>query len=356
MSKNSKGFRHSVAEYRRILQELKQGRFSPLYLLMGEEPYFIDRLSGYLAEHVLEESQKSFNLTVLYGRDTTAGDVIAACRRFPMMAERQVVVLKEAQQLRGIDQLAHYAQAPLGSTLFVLCHKGKALDRRSVLYKKIAGAGVVFESVPARDYEMPDWVLSLFKERGLTIDMKAVSMIVEKLGTDLSKLENETDKLLTGLPEGTRRVTERDVELHIGISKDFNNFELTKALSEKDAVKAMRIADHFAQNPKDNPLVVTIQALFTHFLRIFVMGYLRWTAQKARTPLPSDTELMKRLKLSSTYFVKEYFNAAALYPTRKSFTALGLIRQYDMKGKGMDAGSADNGELLKELILKLLSL
>lgn len=353
---NKPSFRQTVEEYHLIIGELKKKHYRPVYLLMGEEPYFIDRISRYATEHILDEAGKSFDQTVLYGKDTTGADVVSACRQFPMIAPRQVIVVREAQQLRNIDELQHYANAPLASTILILCYKGKSMDKRSALYKKLAGKALVFESVAPRDYEMGDWVQSVFRSRGVMVESKAVAMVVEKLGADLSKLENELDKLFTGLPQGTRAVTEDDIEKYIGISKDFNSFELTAALSRRDAAKAMMIADHFARNQKDNPLVVTIQTLFTHFLRIFTVGYMKWQAERSRRPFPSDMELMKRLRLSNAFFVKEYVGAVNLYPTQKSFAILGMIREYDMKSKGVNGGSSDNGELLKELIIKILSI
>ena len=230
------------------------------------------------------------------------------------------------------------------------------MDKRSQLYKQIAGRGVVFESVRPSDYEIDGWLAEYIRSRNCTIDAKSVSMLVDHLGADIAKIANEIDKLMTFLPEGTSRITAEHIEQNIGISKDFNNFELTRALSEKDMARALRIADHFARNPKENPLLVTLSTLFTHFQRIFIVNYQRWLCRRKGTPMPPDAELARMLKLSSAFFLKEYQQAASLYPNSQVFAILGLIREYDLKSKGIDSGQATDGELLKELLLKIFVL
>ncbi|MDR0954137.1 MAG: DNA polymerase III subunit delta, partial [Rikenellaceae bacterium] len=283
MAKSGKvSFRESVEGFRAIEADIRQGRIAPVYLLMGEEPYFIDRLCERLAEGILNETERAFNQTVVYGKDTEGGAVVNLCRQAPMMGGRTVVIVKEAQQLKKLEQLAHYTQQPGASTVLVICHKGKNVDKRTPLYKSSRDKGVAFESVPPRDYEIEGWLGGFVRSKELSMDAKASAMLVDHLGADIAKIANELDKLLTSLPEGTQTVTAEHIEQHIGISKDFNTFELTKAISEHNLAKAMRIADHFARNPKDNPFVVTISMLFNHFQRIFILNYQRWLAKKER--------------------------------------------------------------------------
>lgn len=349
-------FRDSVSHYTAISKEIAARRFAPVYLLMGEEGYFIDRLGDMLASSILNEAEKAFNQIVVYGKDSDPGAIINAARQMPMMGSYQVVIIKEAQQLRKIEQLSLYTQAPSPSTILVICHKEKNIDKRSQLYKHVAAKGVVFESVRPRDYEIGPWLSEFIKSKGCTIDPKALQMLVDYLGVDISKISNELSKLLTYLPEGTKTITADHIEHNIGISKDFNNYELTKAMSERNMHKAMLIADHFAHNPKENPFLVTISTLFTHFQRIFILNYQRWLAAHKKTPLPSDPELCRMLKIPSPYFLNEYKQAAAIYPNKKVFVILGLLREYDMKSKGIDNGGADDGELLRELLLKIFLL
>ena len=272
-------FRDSVDMYASLCQQIAARKFAPVYLLMGEESYFIDLLSSLLSESILNEAERAFGQITLYGKESEAGAIINFCRQVPMMGAYQVVIVKEAQQLRGLDKLSLYMQSPSPTTILVLCHKERNMDKRWQLYKQIEAKGVVFESIPPRDYELPAWIGDYARSKGFTLDPKAISMLTDHLGADIAKITNELGKLLTFLPEGTKNITAEQIEQNIGISKDFNNFELTKALSERDMAKAMRIADHFARNPKDNPLLVTMSALFTHFQRIFIVNYQRWLSR-----------------------------------------------------------------------------
>ena len=351
-----KTFRESTADYAALAARIAERRFEPLYLLMGDEPYFIDSLTARLADAILPPDERAFNQTVVYGKDTDAGAVINLCRQMPMTGTRQVVIVRDAQSLRRLEQLSLYTASPCATTILVLCHKERNMDKRSQLYKQIAGRGVVFESVRPRDYEIAGWLAEYIRSRNCTIDAKSVSMLVDHLGADIAKIANEIDKLMTFLPEGTSRITAEHIEQNIGISKDFNNFELTRALSEKDMARALRIADHFARNPKENPLLVTLGTLFTHFQRIFIVNYQRWLCRRKGTPMPPDAELARMLKLSSAFFLKEYQQAASLYPNSRVFAIMGLIREYDLKSKGIDSGQATDGELLKELLLKIFVL
>ena len=273
-----------------------------------------------------------------------------------MMGSYQVVILKEAQQLRGLDKLSLYTQKPSPTTILVICHKEKNADKRSAFYKGCAANGAVLESVRPRDYEIASWLQQFIAKKGLAIDAKALSMLTDHLGTDISKISNELGKLVVSLPEGTKRITDADIETNIGISKDFNNFELCKAVVTRDMARALMIAEHFARNPKDNPLLVTVLALFGQFKELFVVNYLRWTTRHKGMPFPSDAELMRILKKNNVYVLGEIKQNAANWDNRRVFNILGLLREYDAKSKGMNAGGASDGELLRELLLKIFLL
>ncbi len=359
MAKQS--FKEVQQQARQIVAALEGGTYAPLYLLMGEEGFYTDKISGYIAAHALGEAEREFNQTVVYGKDTDGPTVVSLCRRYPMMSRRQVVIVREAQSLRNFDALGIYAGQPLASTVLVICYKGKSLDKRSAVYKQLAGCkgAVTLEAAAPRDYEMEGWIRELFASKGCKIEPKAIQMIADHLGTELQKIDNEVEKLFTRLPEGTREITAAHIEQNIGISKDFNNFELTRALSERDMARALMIADHFAANPKDNPIMVTLATLFNHFQRIVTLGIAKWENQKHGRPAMtglSEIEIAKLLKLPSPFFAREYIGASANYPNAKVFTILGWLREYDMKSKGMNAGSAEHGELLRELILRIATL
>lgn len=357
MAKSGKiTFKESGTDYISLSKKVAERKFSPIYLLMGDEPYFIDLLCAQLAESILTPAEKAFGQIVVYGKESEAGAVINLCRQMPMMGQYQVVIVKEAQQLKKLDQLSLYTQSPSPSTILVLCHKEKNIDKRLQLYKHIAEKGTVFESVAPRDYEIGPWITEYVRSRGCTIEPKPLSMLTDCLGADIAKITNELGKLLTFLPEGTKSITAEHIEQNIGISKDFNTFELTRALSERNMAKAMLIADHFGRNPKENPLLLTISSMFTHFQRIFIVNYQRWFSKRKGTAMPQDMELARMLKLPNAFFLKEYTAAASLYPNNKVFVILGLLREYDLKSKGMNQGQASEGELLKELLLKIFVL
>ena len=353
MAKSAVKFKDTVSEYERLAREIRSRKFAPVYLLMGEESYFIDSLADLLAATVLDEAARAFNQITVYGRDTEAGQVVNLCRQMPMMGSYQVVILKEAQQLRGIERLSLYTQKPSPTTILVICHKEKNVDKRSAFYKGCAANGAVLESVRPRDYEIASWLQQFIRERGLTIDAKALSMLTDHLGTDIAKISNELHKLTVSLPEGTTRITDADIEANIGISKDFNNFELCKAVATRDMARALMIADHFARNPKDNPLLLTIMALFGQFRDLFVVNYPGWLSRRKGRPFPQDQELMRILRKNNTFVLGEIKQNAARWDNRKVFNILGLLREYDAKSKGLNSGGASDGELLRELLLKI---
>ncbi len=353
MAKSTIKFRDSVAAFERIRADLAERRYAPIYLLMGEESYFIDVLTDILAEQVLGEAEKTFDRTILYGKDSDPGAIVNLCRQMPMMGNRQVVIVREAQQLRRIETLSLYTAAPSPSTLLVLCHKEKNLDRRTQLYKQVETRGVVFESVRPRDYEIREWLTRFIQQKGFTAGPKAVEMLIEHLGMDLSKISNELDKLLVSLPEGETKLTPERIESHTGFSKDYNNFELCKAVMTRNEQRALTIADTFARNPKEYPLLLTVMALFNEFRQVFQLNYYRWLNRHKGTPMPSDGELCRILRVPGTFALTEIKQAADNYPNRKVFSILGLLREYDAKSKGMMNGGMSDGELLRELLLKI---
>ncbi|MEG2613201.1 MAG: DNA polymerase III subunit delta, partial [Alistipes sp.] len=354
MAKSTLKFRDAVAVFERLSSDIAARKFAPIYLLMGEESYFIDALSEQLATTVLNDAERDFNQMTVYGKDSEAGQVINLCRQMPMMGSYQVVILREAQQLRNIEKLSLYTQKPSPTTIFVICHKEKNVDKRSVFYKGAVANGIVFESIRPRDYEIAAWLTQFIAGKGFAIDNKALSMLTDYLGTDIAKISNELGKLVVSMPKGTKRITDADIEINIGISKDFNNYELCKALLARDMERTLMIADHFARNPKENPLLVTIMTLFGQFKELFLINYLRWQTQHKGVPFPSDVELMRILKLNNSFAINELKQATALWPNKKVFAILGLLRQYDAKSKGLNAGGASDGELLRELLLKIV--
>lgn len=353
MAKGGIKFKDTVAAYERLAADVAARRFVPVYLLMGEESYFIDALCDLLATTVLDEAQRAFGQITVYGRDTEAGEVINLCRQMPMAGTCQVVIVREAQQMRGIDKLSLYTQKPSPTTILVLCHKERSADKRSAFYKGAAVNGAVLESVRPRDYEIASWLTEFIRRKGLAIDGKALSMLTDHLGTDIAKIANELGKLLVSLPEGTVRIADADIETHIGISKDYNNFELCKAVLARDMERSLTIAAHFARNPKDNPLLLTIMALFGQFRQLFLLNYLLWQSRHKGTPFPPDGELMRILRVNNPYAIGELKQAAGGWPNKKVFAVLGLMREYDAKSKGLNNGGLSDGELLRELLLKI---
>lgn len=353
MAKSAVKFKDSLRDFEQIRADIAARKFAPVYLLMGEEGYFIDELAERLSEDVLNDAEKAFNRVVVYGKDSDTGSIINLARQMPMMGSYQVVVVREAQQLRRIEDLSLYTASPSPTTILVVCHKEKSVDKRSQLYKHSAAKGVVFESVRPRDYEIREWLGNFVARKGLKADPKAVEMITEHLGMDIQKISNELEKLLLSLPEGTVKLTPDDIERNTGFSKDFNNYELCRAVASRDEARAMMIADHFGRNPKEHPLLVTVMSLFGQFKQIFIINYYRWLAKYKGQPFPSDMELMRTLRVPGPFAVAELKQAAAAWPNKITFRVLGLLREYDAKSKGMNSGGMDGGELLRELLLKI---
>ena len=339
------------AQCAKILSDVREGRFSPVYLLMGDEPYYPELVCDAILKYCIPEEEKDFNETVCYGGEVTADQVVTAARRFPMMAERQLVVVKEAQQMKGIEDLSYYCADPLDSTVLVILMHGASADKRKAFYKAAAKIGTVVDSPALRDYMIPDWIVAHFASRGLQIDPQAAALFAESAGTSLSTIVVETDKLTKALPEGATRVTVDDIERNVGISRQFSVFELTKELSFKNAAKALKIAAHLGNGARF-AMPMAVSALYTHFSRI-----LRYGALLSRGGQPSAEDKARALAGVNPYFYKEYDTAVRNYPVRKAMAAISLLCDYDYLGKGGDGSTVvSDGELLVELTAKLLNL
>ncbi|MGR7813889.1 DNA polymerase III subunit delta [Lacinutrix undariae] len=332
-------------EVKQLVTDIKQGNLKPIYFLMGEEPYYIDKISDFIEENVLAEDERGFNQMVLYGRDVTIDDIVGNAKRYPMMAERQVVIVKEAQDLaRNIEKLAAYAKNPQPTTVLVMNYKYKKIDKRKALYKEVKKTGVVFESKKLYENQVADWIRRVLASKKYTITPKASQMLVEFLGTDLSKINNELEKLKIILPENTQ-ITPEHIEENIGISKDYNNFELRKAIGERNTVKSFQIVNYFGENPKDNPMVMTVSLLFGYFSQI-----LKLHGMSDKNP----RNVASALKVNP-FFVTEYLVAAKNFPMRKVSGIIEILREYDVKSKGVGSNAVPQGDLLKEMLVRIFS-
>lgn len=341
-------FTELESQCRQIINDVKNGNFVPVYLLMGTEPYYPDLVCDEIIKYALTDSERDFNQTVFYGLDTDAGAVASECRSYPMMAERRLVVLKEAQSMKTLEDLANYASEPMESTVLVILMHGASADKRRALYKNVQKKGVVLVSDALRDYEMPQWITSFYKSRGLDIEPAAAALLAEYAGTDMSRIMLETEKMQKNLPEGTVRVNAADIEKNVGISRQFSIFELTKALSYMKAEKALKIAAYIGNGPKFMLLLATAP-LYTHFYRI-----LKYEAALLKNPAMSKADRAKLLGINP-YFMEEYDVAARNYPIRRCMKVISLLEEYDFKGKGGGSGEASQGDLLMELVSKILN-
>lgn len=330
--------------YEEIISDLKKRIFKPVYFLAGDEPYYIDLITDFIAEKVLQDAEKAFNQVIIYGEETSVSAIMETSRRFPMMSSHQVVIVKEAQALRKIEDLALYIEKPLMSTLLVMNYKYKVLDKRTKLFKLLESQGVYLESMRLRDYQVPPWIERYLMTKGIKTDPDASAMLTEYLGTDLHKIVNELDKLLITLPAGKPLITVSLIEKNIGISKDFNNFELQKAVGEKNIYKANMIINYFADNPRDNPVTLTIASLFSLFTKLLTYHYL---TDKSKNSVAAALKI-------NPYFVRDYETWALRYNASKTIQVISLLRTYDMKTKGFGDLSTDSGDLLKELVYKIL--
>ena len=345
----AKGFQDTDSLCWGIVNDAKSGVFKSVYLLMGDEPYYVDMVCDAILEHCLDESERDFNQTVCYGADVDADAVITAARRYPMFADRQLVVVKEAQMMKNLEDLAIYCQKPLESTVLVIAMHGASADKRKSLYKTVSKTGVVVESQALRDYEVPRWIPMYYRSKGLDITPDAAALLAEHAGTDLNKIAIETVKMMKNLPEGTTKVTATDIEKNVGISRQFSIFELTKELSLKNSAKALRIAAYIGSSAKF-AMPMAVSALYTHFYRI-----LKYSALLMQNPHPGNDQKAKVLGVNP-FFFSEYDTAVRNYPVKKCMAVIALLKDYDYKGKGGDVGEATPSELMVELTARILTI
>lgn len=330
-----------VFTYEEIVRDVKNGVYVPIYFLMGEEDYYIDRISEYIADRVLTEAEKEFNLTILYGADTDIATIINSAKRYPMMSKYQIVMVKEAQNLKNLDELTYYLQKPLMSTILVFCYKHGVLDRRKKLAAEIEKAGILFESKKLKDAQLSGFISSYLKRKRVDIEPKASEMMAEFVGADLNRMAGELEKLVITIPDGCSRITPEQIERNIGISKDYNNFELRNALITKDVLKANLIVKYFNNNMKNNPLQVTLAVLFGFFSNLMLTYY---------APGKSEQEIASFLGLRSPWQAKDYLAAMKKYSGVKVMQIIEEIRLCDAKSKGVKNSSVSDGDLLRELI------
>ena len=329
-------------EVKQIVTDIRNGNIKPIYFLFGEEPYYIDKIAQFIEKNVLTEEEKGFNQMVLYGKEVSIDEIIGNAKRYPMMADRQVVIVKEAQELsRTIEQLSDYAENPQPTTVLVICYKYKKLDKRKKLYKSVGKYGVLFESKKLYENQVSEWLRKVLHGKGYSISHKAAILLVD-LGTDLSRINNELEKLTLVLPKESQ-ITPADIEEHIGISKDYNNFELKKAIGEKDFLKATRIINYFGHNPKENPFILTVSLLHNFFSQLLQYHGLNDHSPKS---------VASALRINP-YFVGEFQLAAKNYSMKKVSAIVSHLREMDLKGKGVGANSLSQSDLLKELLAKI---
>ncbi len=331
-------------DYEIILQNLKKKVYHPIYLLQGEEPFYIDEISNYLEKSVLSESEKSFNQTIFYGKDTEPVTIAEASLRYPMMAEKQVIIVKEAQSLKNIEELGSYAERPMPSTILVLNYKYKNLDARTRLCKAIQAKGVILTTRKMYENQVPAWIEKYIKQYNYTIDPQAAQILTDSLGTELSKIANELNKLLIAVKD-TNRITPAHIEENIGFSKDFNLFELQDAIGSKNIFKANQIITYFGNNPQQHPIQMTIATLFSFFSKIFAIHFLSDKSEKG---------VIKAMG-GHPFYIRKMINVSKRFHPTKLYEIIGILREYDLKSKGVDVSSlVDPAELQKELIYKIL--
>jgi DNA polymerase-3 subunit delta len=331
-------------DYSQIIADLTNKIYSPVYFFEGEEPFFMDRISDFILENVLTEDEKGFNQTILYGKDLSLDSIMTAAKRFPMMAERQVVVIREAQNIKNIEDLAPYVEKPMRSTILVFNYKYKTIDKRKKLYKALQKNGVYLESKPLYENQVPAWISKYLKEKNLGIDPRAAQMITDFVGSDLQRIVNELEKVTISLVPGTSIMPD-DVEKNIGISKEFNTFELQNALGNKDILKSNRIINYFIDNEKLHPLTVIIGMLVTYFRKLLIYHSIE---------NKSDRTVVSQKLGVNPFFINDYANAARNYSLDKAVLIISMMREYDLRSKGARGGTTSNGDLLKELVFKIL--
>ena len=336
----------TIVTHRDIIDNVRKREFAPIYLLMGDESYYIDRISEYIAENVLPEAERDFNQQVIYcTRETSVNDIINSARRYPMMADFQLVIVKEAQNLLKIEDLAIYAENPLKTTILVICYKNGTIDRRKKFVAAVEKVGMVFESKKPRESELPRFITDYVRRKGAVIDQQATMMMVEYVGADLNRMASEIDKLIISLPSGYNQINAALIEKNIGISKEFNNWELRTAIVNKNVLKANQIINYFEANPKANPLVMTISMLFNFFSNVMLAYY---------APVKTPQGMMEQLELRSDWQLREYTTTMRNYSAMKTMQIIGKLREVDGKLKGVRKGNLSDGDLMRELIYFIL--
>lgn len=339
--------RKSAATFESIMRDLKSGKYAPVYVLMGDESYYIDRISDYIEQNVLDVDDRDFNQTTVFGSDVTAAQIVDLAKGYPVMpSQYRVVIVKEAQNLRSLDALERYFEKPLGSTILVICYKNGTIDKRKKVVGKAEAVGVVFESKKKRDYELPSFIETYLKAKHVAIDSKSASMIAEHIGADLSRLISELDKVMISLPEDNRRVTPEIVEREIGVSKDFNVFELKSAIIERNVFKANQIVKYFDSNPKAGSLFSFLPLLYSYFQNLMVAFY--------APDRNNDNALAAYMELKSVWGIKDYRAGMRNFTAMKTLQILAKIREIDAKSKGLDNQNTSTGDLMKELIFFIL--
>lgn len=338
------------AACRKIVSDAEAGKFAPVYLLMGDEPYYLDIACKAIIDNAMDDSDRDLNEEIYFGADVNAEMITASARRFSMTGDRILVAVKDAQLMKNLELMSVYCENPLDSTVLVLLMRGASADKRKALYKQVLKNGVVLESNAMRDYEMPGWISEYFSSKGLSADPDAAALLAEYAGTDLGRIAVEVDKMTKNLPEGATRITAADVENNVGISREHSIFELTKELSARNAPKALRVAYRIGQGAKF-AMPMAVSALYTHFLRI-----LKYAALKEKNPRPSKEETAAALAGVNPFFWKEYDMAVRNYPVRKAMGVMSLLCEYDFKAKGGETGEASPGDLLVELTNKILTI
>jgi DNA polymerase-3 subunit delta len=328
----------------KILGDWRQKRFKPVYWFEGEEEYFIDELVNYAEHHILTQSEASFNLSIFYGKDASWAEVINACRKYPMFGDRQVVLLKEAQQMRDIERLEPYIDKPLSSTIFVVSYKEKKIDGRSRMSKLLKEKAELFSSKKMYDNQLPDWTNDLIKSKGYSISPRALHLLVDHIGNDLSRISNELEKILINLKD-RKSISEDDIERFVGVSKEYNVFELQDALVKKDMAKAIRIVQYFEANPKAGPIQMILPALYNFFSKVYMLF-----GQSAK-----DEKTIAANIGTNPYFVKDYIAAAKIYNYEGVESAILLLHEYNLKSVGVNSINAEDASLLKEMIAKMIA-
>ena len=337
----------NAVTYDSIMKELQERQFKPVYYLMGDEPYYIDKISDWIAENVLQPEERDFNQTILFGSDVNASQIVDAAKRYPMMAERQVVIVKEAQNVRNTEPLEKYFKAPMASTVLVLCHKNGKIDgRKQGLVKAIRDAGVLYESQKLKDRELPGFIERYLKARGASIDTKSTQMIADAIGADLSRLTGELDKVLLSLAKEDKRITPQVVEDQIGVSKDYNAFELRDAIVNRNVLKANQIIKYFDENPKAGGLYALLPLVFNYFQNLMLAFY---------CPQRNSQEALAQwLDMKSPWAARDYVTGMRNYTAMKVLQIISKIRETDAKSKGLDNPNTPAGELMRELLFFIL--